>query len=75
MKATLEFDLSDSDDRVSFDDWYYSRNAMNALDEVRHYLRSQWKHRDLSGMTADALIDEIWEHFHDLAGFVLEAME
>ena len=75
MKATVTYDLSDELDKLAYDDSYYARRAMDALAETRDYLRSQWKHRDLGVVSGDVLIDEIWERFHEIAGFVLEAME
>ena len=75
MTVTIEYDLSDELDKLAYDDSYYARRAMDALADTRDYLRSQWKHRDFDGVTPNQLIDEIWERFHDIAGFVLEAME
>jgi len=75
MTATLEFDLSDELDELAYKEAFHARAMALALADVQAYLRSIWKHRDLEGVTAEKLIDDIWMQFHEYAGFVLEAME
>jgi hypothetical protein len=75
MTAIHVFDLSDPDDAMEHVNAIHARAAIVALDEVREMLRGLWKHADLSGETADKLIDDIWREFHDIAGSVLEATE
>jgi hypothetical protein len=75
MTAIHVFDLSDPDDVADYTNAVHATAAIVALDEVREMLRGLWKHADLSGETADKLIDDIWREFHDIAGAVLEATE
>ena len=73
MKATLEFDLTDGGDEHDYKTMYYAHEAVQALIAMQTYLRSQWKHRDMDGVSADDLLDEIWKEFNDICGFILEA--
>jgi hypothetical protein len=75
MTAIHIYDLSDEDDRVEHNHAMHAQEAIVALDEVQQMLRDLWKHADLSGETAEKLIDDIWREFHDIAGAVLEATE
>lgn len=73
MKATLEFDLPEETQ-----EWRLHTHATElsvALWQVQNMLRGYWKHADLEGMTAERLINDIWERFHDIAGAVMEATE
>lgn len=73
MKAILEFDLPD--DGHEWRTQIHATALAVALWETRDMLRTYWKHADLEGMTADDLIDEKWDRFHDIAGAVMEATE
>jgi len=75
MKATLEFDLSDELDELAYKEAFHARAMALALDKLHSYLRSQLKYRELKDVTANQLIEDIWDEFHEIAGFVLEAME
>lgn len=73
MKAILEFALPE--ESYEYRLHVHAHELATALDDVRGMLRDKWKHADLEGMTADQLIDELWERFHDIAGAVMEATE
>ena len=75
MKAIHIYDLSDTDDIIEYTNAINGTKAIIALWQVQGMLRTYWKHADLEGMTADQLIDEIWEKFYDIANSVLEATE
>jgi hypothetical protein len=73
MTAIHIYDLSDQDDRAEYTNATNATAAIVALDEVREMLRQYWKYEDLEGWDVNALIDEIYRKFFELAGAVLEA--
>lgn len=73
MKVILEFDLPEEDA-----EWRLHNHATElsvALREVQNMLRGLWKHAEQDGVTANSLINEIWDEFHAIAGAVMEATE
>lgn len=73
MKAILEFDLPE--ESYEYRLHTHAVDLSTALDDVRGMLRGYWEHADLEDVTANQLIDKIWDRFHDIAGPVMEAVQ
>jgi len=64
MKATLEFDLDNEDDRISHIRCVNATNMASFIWELKHNFWRQWKHDD-----ADFDLDTYKEALHELMQF------
>jgi len=60
MKAILEFDLSDEDDKVSYENCINANNMAIFIFELRHNFWRKWKHGE-DDFTLDNYKDSLYE--------------
>jgi hypothetical protein len=61
MKVTIGLDLSDEDDKRSYNLIHQAANMHSALWEYSQWLRDVCKHGDPDAVNAEACKDKFWE--------------
>lgn len=61
MKAILKFDLNDPDDKEEYRIVRRAYDMYRAIDEIREFLRSQYKYGDNNSITYSNMLDKFWE--------------